>query len=319
MELRHLRYFVMVAEELSFTRAAERLHIGQPPLSMQIRDLEAEIGVQLFDRARRKVKLTPAGGRFLIRAREVLAAATAASDEARRMASGEAGELRIGFTSSLPFANTLPDVLHAYRRRHPDVHLQLREMFSTEQFEALARGRLDVGFVRSGLPDAASGIVVREIGRDPLLLAVNALHPLAEAGEINFSDLRHEEFITFPLDSGTGLPLLLRSLCRAAGFEPRVVQLAREATTQIGLVAAGLGVALLPAPLACVRMPRVRYLPIADPAACFPLAVAYLADEQGPLLRGFLSVLDEVAVTAASASQEYPSGAFSSSSPGASS
>jgi DNA-binding transcriptional LysR family regulator len=187
----------------------------------------------------------------------------------RRVASGEAGELRIGFTSSLPYTNTLPDVLYAYRRRYPNVHLQLREMFSAEQFDAIARGSLDIGLVRSG---TRSGIAVREIGRDPLRIVINAAHPLG-----------------------------------AAGFEPRVVQLAREATTQIGLVAAGLGLALLPAPLECVRIPRVRYLPIAGDGAFFPVAVAHQDGEPSPLLRGFLKVLDEVTGAAGGALQEYPS------------
>ncbi|AWI80412.1 MAG: LysR family transcriptional regulator [Betaproteobacteria bacterium HGW-Betaproteobacteria-13] len=307
MELRHLRYFVAVAEELSFTRAAERLHIGQPPLSMQIRDLEAELGVLLFERTRRKVMLTQAGARFLVRARSILSAAVEASEEMRRVASGEAGELRIGFTSSLPYTNTLPDVLYAYRRRYPGVHLQLREMFSAEQFDAIARGSLDIGLVRTGAPSGQGGIAVREIGRDPLRIVINAAHPLAGAAAVHFADLRDEDFITFPTDAGTGLPMILRGLCRAAGFEPRVVQLAREATTQIGLVAAGLGLALLPAPLECVRIPRVRYLPIAGDGAFFPVAVAHQDGEPSPLLRGFLNVLDEVTGAAGGALQEYPS------------
>ncbi|MCK9259113.1 MAG: LysR substrate-binding domain-containing protein [Azoarcus sp.] len=307
MELRHLRYFVAVAEELSFTRAAERMHIGQPPLSMQIRDLESELGVLLFERTRRKVTLTQAGARLLVRARNILAAATEASEEMRRVAGGEVGELRIGFTSSLPYTNTLPDVLYAYRRRFPGVHLQLREMFSVEQFDALARGGLDIGLVRSGVPNAPSGIAVREIGRDPLRIVINAAHALAGEPALNFADLSNEDFITFPNDAGTGLPMILRALCRAAGFEPRVVQLAREATTQIGLVAAGLGLALLPAPMECVRIPRVRYLPIAGDGAYFPVAVAHPEGEGSPLLRGFLNVLDEVTGAAGGALQEYPS------------
>ena len=294
MELRHLRYFVTVAEELHFTRAAERLHIGQPPLSMQIRDLEAELGVALFERSKRRVALTEAGERFLVRARAILDDAAAATEEARRAARGELGRLRIGFTSSLPYSTTLPDLLYAYRRRYPDVELQLTEMFTDAQLAALARGRLDVGLVRHVGGPVPGGIKVREIGRDPLRLVINVTHRLAGRSSICFAELADEAFITFPPGAGTGLPALLAQLGRRAGFEPRIVQTAREATTQIGLVAAGLGLALLPAPLECVHIPRVRYLPIDDEGAHFALSVAARETDARPLLAGFLEVLEQL-------------------------
>lgn len=301
MELRHLRYFVAVAETLNFTRAAERLHIGQPPLSMQIRDLEAEIGAALFERSRRKVELTEAGRRLLPRARAILADAALAAAEARRAALGEIGELRMGITSSLPYTTILPELLAAFRRRCPDVRLQLRELFSTEQFEGLMQDRLDVGLVRIDAGEAPPGIVVRELGRDPLRLVVNAAHPLAGREAVSFAELGAEEFISFPTDAGTGLPAILQRLSRAAGFEPRIVQTAREATTQVGLVAAGLGLALLPGPLECVRIPRVRYLPVSDPGADFPLSVAFAAGEARPVVARFLEVLDGARAPAAAA------------------
>ncbi|MBP7468721.1 MAG: LysR family transcriptional regulator, partial [Thauera sp.] len=256
MELRHLRYFVAVAEELNFTRAAARLHIGQPPLSMQIRDLEGEMGVRLFERTQRRVALTPAGQCLLEHAYRILGGVREAVEAAQRAARGELGELRVGFTSSLPFTDLLPDALHAYRRRFPAVRLQLSEMFTPEQFGALARGELDVGFVRLQGGRAPDGIALREIARNPLRLVVNASHRLAGAAAVSFAELRDEDFIGFPADVGTDLPAVLRGLCRQAGFEPRIVQTAREATTQIGLVGAGLGVAVLPAPLETVRMAR---------------------------------------------------------------
>ncbi|MER2553048.1 MAG: LysR substrate-binding domain-containing protein [Thauera sp.] len=291
MELRHLRYFVAVAEELHFTRAAARLHIGQPPLSMQIRDLEQEIGVRLLERSQRRVALTAAGERFLGHARRILDGVGEAVADARRAQAGEVGELRIGFTSSLPFTDLLPDVLNAYRRRFPAVRLQLQEMFTSAQFYGLARGELDVGFVRlqDGAPPA--GIVLREIARNPLRLVVNVGHRLAKAAQVSFADLADEDFISFPGDIGTDLPEVLRALCRKAGFEPRIVQTAREATTQIGLVAAGLGVALLPAPLESVRIARVRYLPLAEPEAEFRLAVASAEGPGAPVRGGFMEVL----------------------------
>ena len=294
MELRHLRYFVAVAEELNFTRAAARLHIGQPPLSMQIRDLEGEMGVRLFERTQRRVALTPAGQCLLEHAYRILGGVREAVEAAQRAARGELGELRVGFTSSLPFTDLLPDALHAYRRRFPAVRLQLSEMFTPEQFGALARGELDVGFVRLQGGRAPDGIALREIARNPLRLVVNASHRLARAAAVSFAELRDEDFIGFPADVGTDLPAVLRGLCRQAGFEPRIVQTAREATTQIGLVGAGLGVAVLPAPLETVRMARVRYLPIIDADAQFRLAVATVKGAPSPLLQGFLDVVDGV-------------------------
>lgn len=294
MELRHLRYFVAVAEELNFTRAAARLHIGQPPLSMQIRDLEGEMGVRLFERTQRRVALTPAGQCLLEHAYRILGGVREAVEAAQRAARGELGELRVGFTSSLPFTDLLPDALHAYRRRFPAVRLQLSEMFTPEQFGALARGELDVGFVRLQGGRAPDGIALREIARNPLRLVVNASHRLAGEAAVSLAELRDEDFIGFPADVGTDLPAVLRGLCRQAGFEPRIVQTAREATTQIGLVGAGLGVAVLPAPLETVRMARVRYLPIIDADAQFRLAVATVEGAPSPLLQGFLDVVDGV-------------------------
>lgn len=291
MELRHLRYFVAVAEELHFTRAAERLHMGQPPLSQQIQALEQELGVALFVRTKRRVALTEAGQRFLQSARQILADTEQAAEQARRAARGEAGELRIGFTSSLPFTTLLPSLLNDYRRRHPQVTLILREMFTTDQFEALIARKLDVGFVRYTNVTAPPGLAVREIRRDPLLVVINQRHPLANEKSLSFAQLKDEGFISYPMGVGTGLYPMLRQLAAGAGFELKVAQEAREATTQIGLVAAGLGVAILPSPLDCVRLSGVRYVPLREPDAYLSLAVAIRAEQPSPLLEGFLGRL----------------------------
>jgi DNA-binding transcriptional LysR family regulator len=292
MELRHLRYFRAVAEELNFTRAARRLHIGQPPLSLQIKALETELGLPLFERSKRRVALTPAGERFLVSTRQILAEAERAIEDAHRAARGETGELRIGFTSSLPFTTFLPDVIRAYHDGFPKVRLTLVEMFTAGQLEAITAGRLEIGFLRHTGQGAPPELLLRPIRRDPLRLAVHARHRLAKARSVSFAQLRDENFITYPTSAGTGMSLPLRQLAMSAGFEPKVVQEAREASTQIGLVAAGLGVAVIPSPLECIRVPGVRYLALRDAGAFVSLAVATRREPPSPLLAAFLATLD---------------------------
>jgi DNA-binding transcriptional LysR family regulator len=278
MELRHLRYFVAVAEELHFTRAALRLNIAQPPLSQQIRALEDELGVQLFLRTRRSVALTDAGHALLVRAREMLAAAQSLPGELQRVARGEVGLLRIGFSSTLPLTKVLRDVVADHRRTHPDVALNLREMHSQQQFDGLLRGELDVGLVRYN-ESAPEGIRLVVLRRDPLRLVVPARHRFARRKSVAIAECRDEAFIGFPGDAGTGTGPLLKRLCAQAGFEPRIAQEAREATTQIGLVAAGLGIAVLPGPLEAVRIEGVHYVSLEDAGALLVMSVATRTDE----------------------------------------
>jgi DNA-binding transcriptional LysR family regulator len=294
MELRHLRYFVAVAEELHFTRAAERLHIAQPPLSQQIRALEAELGVELFLRTRRSVALTDAGAALLVRAREMLAQAQALPDELRRVARGEVGELRIGFTSTLPLTRVLRDVVADHRRAHPRVALQLREMHTALQFEALRRGELDVGLVRYN-ERAPDGIRLSLLRRDPLRLVLPATHRFARRKSVAIAECREEHFIGFPGSAGTGTGPLLARLCAQAGFEPTIAQEAREATTQIGLVAAGLGIAVLPAPLEAVRIEGVRYVPLSGKEAVLVMSAATRADEASERVLAFVRRLAALA------------------------
>ncbi|MBA4709219.1 LysR family transcriptional regulator [Aquitalea aquatica] len=295
MELRHLRYFVTVAEELHFTRAAERLHIAQPPLSQQIQALEAELGTPLFLRQNRKVELTAAGKQFLLRARRILADTEDAAEQARRAARGEIGELRIGFTSSLPLTPILPAALHAYRQHFPAVRLTLREMFTTDQFAALQQQEIDVGFVRFNGLSPADKVLVQELRRDPLLVVINSSHPLAGAPSLSLAQLRDEGMISYPRSAGTGLHSVIRQLCEACGFEPRITQEAGEATTQVGLVAAGLGIAILPSPLECVQLPGVRYIPLTDDGAYLAMGIATREGDSSPLMAGFIAHLwDEI-------------------------
>ncbi|ERE00235.1 LysR family transcriptional regulator [Pseudogulbenkiania ferrooxidans] len=289
MELRHLRYFIAVAEELHFTRAAERLHIGQPPLSQQIQALEAELGAPLFRRHQRKVELTPAGQQLLPRARQILADSAAAAAAVRRAANGETGELRIGFTSSLPLTPILHHSLQHYRRDYPEVRLTLSEMFTAGQFAALERRQLDLGFVRFNGPTPSPLIRVEELHRDRLLAVVPSAHPLAAEKTLALSRLAGEPLIGYPRESGSGLSDVVRQLALQNGLELRMVQEAGEAITQIGLVAAGVGIAILPSPLECVQIPAVRYVPLSDDGAYLSMGIAVRRDENSPLVANFLA------------------------------
>lgn len=276
-----------VAEELHFTRAAERLHIAQPPLSQQIRALEDELGVALFVRTRRSVALTDAGRALLVRARELLAATLALPQELQRVARGEVGELRIGFTSTLPLTNVLQDAIGDHRRRYPEVALQLRELHTAAQFEALRRDEIDVGFVRYNAREP-HGIRLELLRRDPLCLVVPAGHRFAARPSVAIAECRDERFICFPGGAGSGTGPLFKRLCAQADFEPVVAQEAGEATTQIGLVAVGLGVAVLPAPLDALRIEGVRYVPLADAEAMLVMWAATRVDESSERVLGFV-------------------------------
>lgn len=293
MELRHLRYFVAVAEELHFTRAAARLHIGQPPLSQQIQALELELGVSLFRRTKRSVQLTEAGQHLLIRAREILAASQGVAAELRRIAHGEVGELRIGFTSSGVLIGELSQALTRYREACPGVVLRLREMYTYAQFEALQSGELDVGFVRYNETTAPEGLSVRALRRDRLCLIVPQGHRLAGCAEVSIAECRDEAFIGYPPGLGATLVGYLENICARAGFRPQVTQEAREALTQIGLVAAGMGVAVLAEPLATLGTGAVRFIPLVDEGAELILALATRSESQSPRVRGFIERLEQ--------------------------
>jgi DNA-binding transcriptional LysR family regulator len=267
MELRHLRYFIAVAEELHFGRAAQQLGISQPPLSQQIQALEQELGARLFERTNRRVELSEAGRLFLEEARLVLAQVDRAADVARRAQLGELGEMKIGFTSSAPFNSSLPKAIYAFRQAFPAVHLNLQEMSSKSVADALVDETIEIGLMRPlALPDSLS---VVELLREPLVAVLSVAHPLAQAEQqgIELKELANEPFVFFPRSYGSGLYAQFLSLARQAGFSPHIAQEAGEAMTIIGLVAAGLGVSVLPASFQWMRIEGVVYRPLLDPGA----------------------------------------------------
>ncbi|WP_134565463.1 LysR family transcriptional regulator, partial [Pseudomonas aeruginosa] len=291
MELRHLRYFIAVAEELHFGRAAERLGISQPPLSQQIQALEEEIGARLFERTNRRVELTDAGRLFLDESRQVLAQVDKAVLLARRAHLGELGELKIGFTSSAPFTSTIPSSIHAFRKAYPDVHLDLQEMSSRQVLKALLEESLQVGVIRPlALPDAVHWV---ELFREPLVAVLRADHPLAAGSEdgLAIAALAEEPFVFFPRSYGTGLYDQVIALTRQAGFSPRIAQEASEAMTIIGLVSAGLGVSILPASFRRTRVDGVVYRTLSDPEATTAVWLVRRQNEGSPLALSFIDLV----------------------------
>lgn len=296
MELRHLRYFIAVAEELHFGRAAERLGISQPPLSQQIQALEEEIGARLFERTNRRVELTDAGRLFLDESRQVLAQVDKAVLLARRAHLGELGELKIGFTSSAPFTSTIPSSIHAFRKAYPDVHLDLQEMSSRQVLKALLEESLQ-GVIRSlALPDAVHWV---ELFREPLVAVLRADHPLAAGSEdgLAIAALAEEPFVFFPRSYGTGLYDQVIALTRQAGFSPRIAQEASEAMTIIGLVSAGLGVSILPASFRRTRVDGVVYRTLSDPEATTAVWLVRRQNEGSPLALSFIDLVTREAAS----------------------
>ena len=286
MEMRHLRYFVAVAEELHFGHAAVRLHMAQPPLSLQIRQLEEELGVPLLRRTKRKVELTDGGAAFLPEARRILVAVEGAKEAARRAHRGESGRLVIGFVTSAA-AEVLPTVLRAHRERYPAVEMTLRELTVGEALQALERGTIGVGLLRP--PVGSAALAYEVIRREPFVVALPERHPLAAHGTLALAALAGQPFILFPRHWGSGLYDQVISHCMAAGFSPDVVQEATEMTTIVGIVAAGIGISLVPAPVALLRTAGVAYRPLIAPGLLGELAMAWRRDETSGVVAAFLA------------------------------
>jgi DNA-binding transcriptional LysR family regulator len=293
MELRHLRYFVAVAEERHITRAAERLGIRQPPLSQQIHALETELGTPLLRRHRRGVEPTPAGEALLAAARTILAQIDRAVAAARLAGRGEAGRIGLGFTSSASFHPLVPAIIRAYREAYPLVALSLEESGTSELAEALARQRLDAAFVRSPI-GAATGLGVHSILEEPMVAALPSGCPLATGlgrRRLPLTALAGEVFILYRRPLGPGLYDAIIAACQRAGYSPTIGQEAPRLLATLSLVAAGLGVTLVPASMRRLRVHGVTYRPIASEAGLVaPLNLAYRRSETAPAVRRFLAL-----------------------------
>jgi DNA-binding transcriptional LysR family regulator len=288
---RLLKQFVAVAEQLHFGRAAAQLHMAQPPLSQAIKHLEELVGVQLLYRSKHVVALTPAGKSFLDDAREWLAHERRAIDAARRADRGITGRATIGFVGSVSYA-LLPRLLRDLRARYPDIHIDLRELTSTEQIDALRSGKIDVGIVRLPLSDATD-ITVHVIELERFIAVLPREHPLAGRSGIHLRELEQESFMVFPADKIPSLHAKFLFACEQAGFSPRIALQAWQMASMVSLVAAGMGVALLPAQVRNSPHKGVVYNDLLDPIEHLDLkiAVAWRADSQSPGVRAMQAIL----------------------------
>lgn len=291
MELRHLRYFRMVANELHFGRAAEKLHIAQPPLSKQIQDLEAELGFELFTRTKRSVALTPAGQAFSIEVTQIFQQLDRAIDIGRKTSRGELGQISIGFVGSATY-NILPLMLQQFRCRYPNVQIELHELTTDRQLIWLREGRIDIGLIRPPIiaPDLTNQVIFQE----SLVVALPINHHLAGADFIELASLAGEPFILFPRELAPGLYDPIIASCQAAGFSPQVVQECIQMQTIVSLVSANMGVSILPESIQEAQRHGVVYKPIrvggVNVEQLAKIAIVWRIDDNSPTMNRFLEV-----------------------------
>jgi len=290
MELRHLHYFIAVAEELNFSRAADRLHMAQPPLSQQIRQLEEELGFQLFHRTKRKVQLTEAGQIFLAEVQQILRSLNQAVHKSQQASRGEVGRLVIGFVSSAAY-NILPPILQTFHRQIPGVTLELQELTTREQIQAVLDGKLDIGFVRPPVEDVELDSKI--IFREPLMVALPESHPLQTRPSISVKLLANEPFILFPRKVAPGLHDQILSVCLQAGFNPQVTQEAIQMQTIVSLVAAEMGVAIVPLSLQNLQRQGVSYKPLEELTPMVEVAIIS-RQHPTPTVQRFCEITNQV-------------------------
>jgi DNA-binding transcriptional LysR family regulator len=290
-ELRHLRYFVAVAEELNFSRAAERLHMAQPPLSAAIRQLEGELGVELFTRTSREVKLTDAGRAFLEGARRTLADAERAMEDAKRAGAGELGRLRLAYSWSMRF-ETLPALGKAFRASHPEVELLAQEMWNAHMAPSFANGSIDLAI--SLCPDIASGLEVETIHSEPLVALLPRDHPLAREQAIPLSALAQEEFVLFPREIAPRLYDAFVAVYRRAGFEPRLRSESFHTGWDLGVLADVPAAALAPESVAAGLPEAIVAVALREPTDRLETCLVWRSDQRSPAVDGFVAVARSV-------------------------
>jgi len=293
MELRHLRYFVAVAEELHFGRAAARLHMAQQPLSRQIRQLESELDVSLFQRTKRTIRLTEAGEAFWEEAQKTLRQAERAIAVAQRVSRGEAGSLQIGFTG--PILNSvLPTIVRQFKARYPDIHLELNRLSTMEQIDALLNQNIQVGLLHPPIntPSLAQEVIYQE----PLIVAIPEGHPLSHhsSESISVKALANEPFILFPRKVGPTLYDAIISFCQQSGFSPTVVQEVFPQQTILGLVASGHGISLIHASVERIQQRGVIIRSLKEITPQLESAIVWSPDTPHPALLKLLKVIRDI-------------------------
>jgi DNA-binding transcriptional LysR family regulator len=292
MDLHHLRYFVAVAERLHFAEAAEFVHVSQPGLSQQIKALEEEVGVLLLKRTKRTVALTEPGKYFLEEAKLTLEHAERAKIVAQKVARGKLGTIRIGYVHSVPFSGLLAKLASVFRKSAAGIHLEFAEMDACSQMTRIVEGELDLGFIRLPLENVPSGIALKTVMVEKMLLALNKDHALARKKKVASADLRNEQLVLYSRPDGkSALDAHVHAIAVKGGFDPNVAQKAEKLTAIVGLVAGGSGIAIVPESLRYMHVPSVVFRPLADIDRVSELALAYRRDERSPAVSLFLAKL----------------------------
>ena len=291
MDLRQLRYFVAGAEELHFSRAAERVGIQQPPLSLQIRQLETEIGTALFRRLSRGVELTESGALLLERARRILADVEQTKISVQSRARGETGRIRLGFAGATYFQPLIPAMIRAYRKQYPGVTLLPERSITPRLVTALHSGEIDVAFVRPPVSEnEAEGLGIELIVDEPMLVVLPRAHRLARKQSVPLGALAGETFILHPRSNGPGLYDRIIAAFQRAGFTPKLGQEAPDFASRVHMVAAGFGVTLVSQSIQQIRAKGIVYLPIEGKGLSFPISLAYRRNERSPAVRNFIAL-----------------------------
>jgi DNA-binding transcriptional LysR family regulator len=293
INLRHLRLFMVLAEELHFRRAAERLEMTQGPLSLAIQALEDDLGARLFHRTRRSVELSDAGKVLFEEAPAIFERVENTRERIERTISGDRGQMTLGFTSATSLLPFFPATIKTYRTQSPDVIVKLRELPSTLQMQSLLTREIDAGILRSR-GETTAEITLTHLLDEPLLVAMGRQHRLAAEPSVNLNELREESFIAYPNASGVVLHETINQLCAKRGFSPRVVQEACQPSTIIGLTAAGLGIAVVPLGLRNFAHPEVIFKRIVDEDAVSALYFAHRFGNASPTVHRFRQLVTEI-------------------------